>query len=551
MKIQSIKKLAAYILPVAFLAISCAKQPQATQQTTPETTTTQASTAPAAYDANQAFGPGKVVELKQPESNKVVIKLMFKNGSMVDPPGKEGLTYTTARMIMESGTQDMTVTQIKDKIFPWAAEYYTNVDKEVTTFTFAVHTDFLNDFYQIVRGLMLQPAFAEADFKRVKANQQNFVDQVIRASSDEEYSKKALEDLLFRGTNYQHVVEGKSASVQSITLEDVKNHWRNYFTRNNVLLGIAGNYSNEFLNKLKSDMAQLSDVKPNIPLAGKPNMPNGIQVEIIKKDDALGSAIFTGAPMPVTRSADDFAALMVANSFLGEHRKSYGKLYDKIRTTRSMNYGDYSYIEWYDQGGSFQLPNPGVPRTSNYFALWIRPVQIAEGLKQQYAELKDINVGHAHFALRLAIREVDNLIKNGMTQEEFELTRKFLRSYIKLYIQTMDKQLGFLMDSRFYGRQDYIEELDRLLANLTVQDVNNAVKKYWQTENMFITIVTDDSEAEPLKQALLNNTPSPMSYSNLVKEGLPKEVLAEDDVIANYKLNVKDVKIIDSKETFK
>ena len=42
-----------------------------------------------------------------------------------------------------------------------------------------------------------------------------------------------------------------------------------------------------------------------------------------------------------------------------------------------------------------------------------------------------------------------------------------------------------------------------------------------------------------------------MSYSNLVKEGLPKEVLDEDDIIANYKLNVKDVKIVDSKDTFK
>ncbi|WP_439880000.1 M16 family metallopeptidase [Pontibacter sp. MBLB2868] len=545
------KKIAAYILPLALLAVSCAKQPQVSQQTTETETTAPATTAPAPYDANEAFGPGKVVELKQPESNKVIIKLMFKNGSMSDPKGKEGLTYTTAQMITESGTKDMTISQIKDKIYPWAADYYNNVDKEVTVFTFAVHKDFLNDFYPILRGLLLNPAFAEEDFKRVKSNQQNFVDQVIRASSDEEYSKKALEDLLFRGTNYQHVVEGTSASVPNITLEDVKNHWRNYFTQNNVLIGIAGNYSDDFLNKLKADVAQMSDVKPNLPKAGEPNKPNGLQVEIIKKDDALGSAIFTGTPMPVTRSADDFAALMVANSFLGEHRKSYGKLYDKIRTTRSMNYGDYSYIEWYDQGGSFQLPNPGVPRSSNYFALWIRPVQIAEGLKKQYSELSDINVGHAQFALRLAIREVDNLIKNGMTQEEFELTRKFLRSYIKLYIQTQEKQLGFLMDSRFYGRKDYIQELDSLLANLTVEEVNNAVKKYWQTENMFITIVTDDSEAEPLKQALLNNTPSPMSYSNLVKEGLPKEVLAEDDVIANYKLNVKDVKIIDSKDTFK
>ncbi len=543
------KNLAAYILPVALVAVSCAKQPQASQQNT-DTTATAATTMPVAFDANFAFGPDKVVELQSPQSNKVIIKLMFKNGSMSDPKGKEGLTYTTAEMITESGTQQMTTAQIKDKLFPMAAGYYATVDKEVTTFTFEVHQDFLNEFYPIVRGLLLTPAFAEEDFKRVQSNQQNYVDQVIRASSDEEYSKKALEDLLFRGTNYQHKPEGTSAGVKSITLDDVKNHWKNYFTRNNVMIGVAGNYSPDFLNKVKADVAQLSEVKPAIPAAGQPNKPNGVQVEIIQKSDALGSAVFTGTPLAITRSADDFAALMVANSFLGEHRKSYGKLYDKIRTTRSMNYGDYSYIEWYDNGGSYQLPNPGVPRTSNYFAIWLRPVQIASGLKQQYAELKDINVGHAHFALRLAVREIDNLIKNGMTPEEFELTRKFLRSYMKLYTQTEEKQLGFLMDSRFYGRQNYTKEMDQLLAKLTVDDVNKAIKKYWQVDNMFVTIVTDDSEAEPLKQALLNNTPSPMSYSNLVREGLPKEVLAEDDVIANYKLNVKNVKIVDSKDTF-
>jgi len=255
--------------------------------------------------------------------------------------------------------------------------------------------------------------------------------------------------------------------------------------------------------------------------------------------------------MNITRANDDFAALMVANSYLGEHRKSYGQLYDKIRSTRSMNYGDYSYIEWYENGGGNMLPVPGVPRHANYFAIWIRPVQIAEGLKKQYPELKDITIGHAQFALRLAIREIDNLVTNGMTPEAFEATRRFLRSYNKLYIQTPEKQLGFLMDSRFYGRTDHIKEMDALLAKLTVADVNRAIKKYWQVANMYVTIVTDDSEAQPLADALKNNTPSPMSYANVVKEGLPQAVKEEDAIIADYKLNVKNVKVVDSKDTFK
>ena len=46
----------------------------------------------------------EVVELKQPNSTKIVVKLMFKNGSICDPQGKEGLTYTTAQLITQGGT---------------------------------------------------------------------------------------------------------------------------------------------------------------------------------------------------------------------------------------------------------------------------------------------------------------------------------------------------------------------------------------------------------------------------------------------------------------
>lgn len=492
----------------------------------------------------------EVVELKLPTSNKVVVKLMFRNGSISDPAGKAGLTYTTASLLTEGGTEEWSYSEIQDKLFPMAANYSSLVDKEVCVFTFSVHVDFLDEFYPILKGIMLTPAFDESDFNRVMVNQQNYVDQIIRASSDENYSKMALEDLLFRGGNYQHMKQGKTASVKNITLEDVKQHYRNFFTRNNLTIGIAGNYSTEFLEKLKTDMQQLSGVKPALPAPGNANTPDGINIEIVSKDDAFGSAIYSGFPLAITRSGDEFAALMVANSYLGEHRKSYGQLYQKIREQRSMNYGDYTYIEWYESGSQNMLPPSGVPRSSNYFSIWIRPVQIGKQLKQQYPELADIKIGHAHFALRLAIREIDNLIKNGMTKEDFEATRTFLRSYIKLYAQTPEDQLGYLMDSKFYGRKDYLKEMDALLAKLTVDDVNKAIRKYWQVDNMFITIVTDQSEAEPLAESLRNNLPSPMSYSNLVKSGLPEDILKEDDAVANYKLNVKSVKIVNSADTF-
>ena len=493
----------------------------------------------------------QIVELKQPNSSKIVVKFMFKNGSICDPQGKEGLTYTTSQLINQGGTGELSFSDIQDKIYPMAAGYFSIVDKEVTIFTFLFHKDWMDQFYPIMMGLITNPSFSQADFDRVKNNQQAYVDQVIRASSDEEYSKKALEDFLFRGTNYQHMVEGKSASVAAITLDDVKNHYKNFFTRNNVMIGIAGNYPDSFIEKLKNDIAKLPDIKPAIPSAPVVKMPDGLDVEIISKEGAFGSAIFTGYPLNITRANDEFAALMVANSYLGEHRKSYSKLYKVIREERSMNYGDYSYIEWYHNGGGNMVPPSGVPRQSNYFAIWIRPVQIAKQLKMQYEELKDVNVGHAHFALRMALREMDKMIKNGLSEEDFEATRAFLQSYIRLYIKSPEQQLGYLMDSKIYGRENYIQELGALLSELTLEDVNNAIKKYMQIDNMKITIVTDVSEAKPLAESLKSNTISPMSYSDMVKSGLSEDILSEDTATENFKLNVKNVTIIDSKDTFK
>ncbi|HEX5168367.1 MAG TPA: pitrilysin family protein [Cyclobacteriaceae bacterium] len=491
-----------------------------------------------------------IVELKLSASNKIVFKFMFTNGSITDPAGKEGLTMLTTDLIGDGGTTQFTSTQLKDFLYPMAARVDYSVDKEVTIFTFEVHVDHLSKFYPMMMDLVTNPRFDESDFRRIKSNLENYVEQVIRTSSDEEYSKKALEDLLFRGTNYQHMTYGTVSGIKNITLADCKSHFNSFFRQDNLTVGIAGNYDANLLAKIKADVKKLPAGPPDLPKPGLANKPDGVQVEIIAKKNALGSAIFTGVPLSITRSSDDFAALMVANSWLGEHRKSYSRLYQKIREERSMNYGDYSYIEWYQNGGGNMLPPPGVPRTSNYFSIWIRPVQIAKGLKQQYPELADITIGHAHFALRMAFKELNEMISHGMSWQDFELTRTFLRSYIKLYTQTPERQLGFLMDSKFYGRMNYINEMDTLLAKLTPADVNKAIKKYWSADNMYVTIVTDVSEAEPLAKSLEQNLPSPMSYSRSLKEALPANILKEDDEVANFKLNVKSVKIVDSNNTF-
>ena len=138
----------------------------------------------------------------------------------------------------------------------------------------------------------------------------------------------------------------------------------------------------------------------------------------------------------MTRRDDEFYALALANSYLGEHRTFNGKLMQDLRGKRGLNYGDYSYIEDFIQEGGSTFPVPNNPRRQQDFSIWIRPVPTDKAV----------------FALREALWELDRLLKDGMSREDFETTRSFLLNYSKLWVQPSSRRLGYAIDGEFYGR---------------------------------------------------------------------------------------------------
>ena len=158
----------------------------------------------------------------------------------------------------------------------------------------------------------------------------------------------------------------------------------------------------------------------------------------------------------------------MANSYLGEHRTFNGKLMRDLRGKRGLNYGDYSYIEDFIQQGGSTFPVPNNPRRQQYFSIWIRPVPSDKSV----------------FAFRAALWDLNRLVDRGMTNAEFEETRSFLLNYSKLWVQTLSRRLGYVIDGGFYGRKDLVTELAERLPKLTVDQVNAAVRKYLKPEGM-------------------------------------------------------------------
>jgi zinc protease len=468
-----------------------------------------------------------------PANNEPAITLAawFRVGSQDDPRGKEGLAWLTAQMISQAATKAHRYDEILALLYPLAASYDISVDREMTVLSGRASTSDGPEFLKLFSEAYTQPAFDAGDFERLRTEGVAMLEKNLRYALDEELGKAILNEALFRGTPYAHTVNGTVAGLKSITVEDVKAFWQKHYAADRVVFGLAGGWTEALRAGLEGTRAQLPPAAaPAAAPALTPPAVKGRKVVLVNKPGADAS-ISIGHLLDVKRGDADFAALYLAASWLGEHRNSSSHLYQVIREVRGLNYGDYAYVEAYPGGGFRQLPPANASRRRQAFEIWIRTLPN----------------DNAVFALRAALRETDRLIEQGLTAEQFELKRDFLKKYVLHYTASTQDRLLWAFDDAFYQlREPHLAKLRAELDALTVDQVNAAIKKHLQTKDLVIAIAT--GAPDKLKAQLTGNAVTLPTYAT----PKPEAVMTEDKQIGAYPLNINaaDVSVTPVEEMF-
>jgi zinc protease len=454
--------------------------------------------------------------LEQTKSPLVSFRLLFMTGSASDPAGKEGVASLTAALLAEGGSRAMSYDEIVEAMYPMATSFGWQADKEMTVFSGTTHVDNLEKYYGLIRDMLLDPGFREDDFTRLKTNAVNFLKTSLSQGNDEELGKERLYNLVYAGHPYGHHNMGTVSSLERLTLDDVRAFYRANYTQANLVLGLAGGFTQEFVARVESDLASKLPAGSGTPKRyAQPVVAGGMRVEIIKRE-TRATAVSMGFPIPVTRADRDWPALALVASYLGQHRSSVSHLYQRLREARGLNYGDYAYVEYFPRGMYQFTPDPNLGRSTQIFQIWIRPVEPQ----------------NSHFVLRAALYEYDKLVREGMKQADFEAIRDFITKYSNVLTATQDARLGYALDSRYYGTPEYTSFMRDRLSKLTLADVNRAIRRHLAPGNMRVVVITKDAEA--LRDAILKGTPSPIKYNS----PKPDEITAEDKIIEKYKIPV-------------
>jgi zinc protease len=431
----------------------------------------------------------------------VEVKLMVRAGSTADPEGLEGLSFLTARALIQGAFGDPANPTTKEDLAEitqsWGSGAYPRAlaSSRTTTYSFTIPRDVLDTYLdRVLRPMLTQPLFLDAEIERLKSETLSQISSV-RLEDLENLGLAAIDAYIFRGTRYGHQPFGAELTVPRITREEVHRFYRDFYRPENMILGVS-TADREVVDRIRGVVEGINRSAAGSVRqvdAGRPATFEGREAVVIEEPNAPAASVHLGFPLAINRSHPDFWPLYVANVWFGTHRDSFGRLYQAIREERGYNYGSYSYVEFLSNRPQFLFPPFNTPRELQYFSIWLRPIQ------HDFA---------AHLA-RAATFELEQLIRQGLTPEQVSAAKIKARVLYLNLADSVDRLLGARMDDAFYGMtpgylEGYIDRIDAV----TPEQLNAAIRRHLQSRNIRYLFVTNSEHAAALAEQLRTDAPA-------------------------------------------
>ncbi|MCA9491582.1 MAG: insulinase family protein [Myxococcales bacterium] len=450
-----------------------------------------------------ALEPAPLVVMPVAGAPDLYLQAMIRAGSAFDPTGKEGLADLMARSLVEAGAGDRSSEEVDAALWPTANGFRVIVEREWVQLRLRCHHDQAALCAELFTDALVAPRFDEADVLRLRDRAVSAVTDGMLAD-EERMGREVLEATLYEGHPYGHPTRGRSGALEVIGVDDLAAFHRTHVVRSAVFVGLAGAVDDAIVADVSERLLALPQtMAPDLPLQAP---VSGDGPRLVAVDTATPvTGLWLGTPIDLDRNDEDWPAVWLATMALGAHRSSWGRLFRTLRADRGLNYGDYAYVEPWLERGSSTWQDQGTLRTQNRFAVWIRPTSVENG----------------PFALRLALDELARWRDEGLTDAELEDARSFLRSTIPVLAADPGRRLTYALEARATGTPDLQEDLGARLDALTLDQVNDAVRRHVSLDAL--TVVAVSGEAQAFVDAVTGDAPTPMTPPS------PDPSLAERD----------------------
>ncbi|MSO70580.1 MAG: insulinase family protein [Alphaproteobacteria bacterium] len=383
----------------------------------------------------------------------ISLRLLFRGGTAIDPPGREGLAALTANLLDEGAAEyDSQAFQTLLSDNSITLSFSSGPDNFGGTLRTLVKKRDLA--FDLLRLSIIQPRFDQEPTERVRGQVQNVISR--SANDPDQIAGRVFFRTVLPNHPYGRPSRGTAESVTAITRDDMRQFVADRFARDNLVLAIVGDITAAELAPLldKTFGALPANSKPFNVIEAAPKDTGEV---IVAEWDVPQSTVLFGQK-GLKRSDPDFYSAYVLNYILGGSGFT-ARLYQEVREARGLAYSVYSYLSTYEHAG-LVLGSAG---TANG-----RVAETIEVVRQQWAKMRDGEVGQA---------ELDDA-KAGLTGSfaiQFETTNSVANTLVSMQTDN----LGI----------DYIDRRNAYIEAVTLADIKRVAKRLLNPESLVFVIV--------------------------------------------------------------
>ncbi|MDO6708711.1 pitrilysin family protein [Photobacterium sp. 1_MG-2023] len=424
------------------------------------------ATVPALYRFQLANGI-EVLGTAYDETPTVELQLVLPAGRRYEPAGKDGLAELTAAMMAEDSLRSSSE-ELVSRLDTLGSSISWNPGMYGTVVSVASLKENLPETLAILQERLFEPAFTEEDFTRIK--QQALEGLVYDHQRPSWLASQATREVLYGKTIFGRPSEGTTASIQSITLDDVKAFYKRYYTPNGAQLAVIGEVTPATLKSDLSFLAQWqgapepSYVTPALPAENQPT------VWLVDKPGAPQSTVrFVRRALPFDATGEQFE-LQLANFNLAGNFNSRINL--NLREDKGYTYG----------AGGYQSGNKEV------------------GLSVFYAEVRADATLPSIQEMR---KELQEYSQNGLTKEELAFMRLAVGQQEALSYETPGDKGDLLRQIMTYHLpDDFVSQRNEITASISSQRLNVLAAKWFVPSDYQIIVVGDAASLLPQLKTL-------------------------------------------------
>ena len=421
-----------------------------------------------------ALENGMTVLLERNDASPVVaVNVWVKTGSACETEGEYGLAHVHEHMLFK-GTQRREVGEIAATVESGGGDINAFTSFDETVYYIVSARRFLPTALDVLSDVMENSTFDPRELEK----ELEVVAEEIRRSEDS--PSRVLSQKLFSTAYkvhpYGRPIIGTKQSVASFTREKILNFYRKWYSPDNMVLVIVGDFDPE---EIKESVAKtFGKIKkrttPPCELAPEPAQ-NETRSFVIGRD--VNTGYFSFVFHTPSASHPDTPVLDVISGILGTGKSS--RLYRKLKEQRSTVNDIYAYAYSLKESGLFMIGGIFDP-------------------------------DKAHKASGEIIAEVELLKNSPVSPEELKrakinIEKDFIRA--KETMQGQARKLGFFeIEAGDYGyERSYLESV----KNVTPQDIVRVSKKYFTQNNLTAGVLLPRDETEKVESGFKNSLSFP------------------------------------------